>query len=149
MLDEIDDITMVHMVNSDTEFQSRSASASTPNLVPTDVKADIVDVSEASLTAQTKDSQSKNRADPKADAGTNKVTKRRAARACASCRARKVRCDVVEQYPCGNCRWDNVDCIVQESRRRRCEYFWPLDLLCPDALVEGLTKKMTAASFFT
>lgn len=38
-----------------------------------------------------------------------KVTKRRAARACVSCRARKVRCDVVEGAPCGNCRWDNVE----------------------------------------
>ncbi|KAM0276456.1 hypothetical protein ACHAQH_006721 [Verticillium albo-atrum] len=47
-----------------------------------------------------------------------KVTKRRAARACVSCRARKVRCDVVEGAPCGNCRWDNVECVVQESRRR-------------------------------
>ncbi|RYP85408.1 hypothetical protein DL769_000961 [Monosporascus sp. CRB-8-3] len=51
--------------------------------------------------------------------GTTKVTKRRAARACVSCRARKVRCDVVEGAPCGNCRWDNVECIVQESRRRK------------------------------
>ncbi|TDZ31244.1 Cutinase transcription factor 1 beta [Colletotrichum spinosum] len=48
-----------------------------------------------------------------------KVTKRRAARACVSCRARKVRCDVVEGAPCGNCRWDNVECVVQESRRRK------------------------------
>ncbi|KAI0388965.1 fungal-specific transcription factor domain-containing protein [Xylariaceae sp. FL0594] len=48
-----------------------------------------------------------------------KVTKRRAARACVSCRARKVRCDVVEKNPCGNCRWDGVECVVQESRRRR------------------------------
>lgn len=38
-----------------------------------------------------------------------KVAKRRAARACVSCRARKVRCDVVESSPCGNCRWDNVE----------------------------------------
>ncbi|KAI8947930.1 fungal-specific transcription factor domain-containing protein [Xylaria longipes] len=51
--------------------------------------------------------------------GTVKVTKRRAARACVSCRARKVRCDVVEGAPCGNCRWDGVECIVQESRRRK------------------------------
>ncbi|KAL3957694.1 hypothetical protein ACCO45_008272 [Purpureocillium lilacinum] len=51
--------------------------------------------------------------------GPAKVTKRRAARACVSCRARKVRCDVVEGAPCGNCRWDNVECIVQESRRRK------------------------------
>jgi hypothetical protein len=41
--------------------------------------------------------------------GSQKVTKRRAAMACVSCRARKVRCDVVEQSPCGNCRWDNVE----------------------------------------
>lgn len=44
-----------------------------------------------------------------ADGGVVKVTKRRAARACVSCRARKVRCDVVEGAPCGNCRWDNVE----------------------------------------
>ncbi|KAI5921360.1 transcription factor CTF1 [Camillea tinctor] len=55
--------------------------------------------------------------------GTAKVTKRRAARACVSCRARKVRCDVVEGAPCGNCRWDNVECIVQESRRRKKNLF--------------------------
>ncbi|OIW29890.1 hypothetical protein CONLIGDRAFT_631966 [Coniochaeta ligniaria NRRL 30616] len=48
--------------------------------------------------------------------GGSKITKRRAARACVSCRARKVRCDVVEGAPCGNCRWDNVECVVQESR---------------------------------
>ncbi|KFA78518.1 hypothetical protein S40288_01479 [Stachybotrys chartarum IBT 40288] len=50
---------------------------------------------------------------------TQKIAKRRAARACVSCRARKVRCDVVEGAPCGNCRWDNVECVVQESRRRK------------------------------
>ncbi|KAI1449893.1 fungal-specific transcription factor domain-containing protein [Annulohypoxylon stygium] len=55
--------------------------------------------------------------------GSTKVTKRRAARACISCRSRKVRCDVVEGAPCGNCRWDNVECIVQESRRRRKNLF--------------------------
>ncbi|KAK8035355.1 cutinase transcription factor 1 beta [Apiospora rasikravindrae] len=55
--------------------------------------------------------------------GSTKVTKRRAARACVSCRARKVRCDVVEGAPCGNCRWDNVECVVQESRRRKKNLF--------------------------
>ena len=127
-------ITMVHMVNSDTETHSRSGSASTPGLQPADTKADANEVPEAPLSAKSsKDSPSKSRADSKSDAGgNNKVTKRRAARACASCRARKVRCDVVEQYPCGNCRWDNVDCIVHESRRRRCEFPRPLSsLLCP------------------
>ncbi|KAL5604172.1 hypothetical protein BROUX41_002153 [Berkeleyomyces rouxiae] len=52
-------------------------------------------------------------------AAAHKITKRRAARACVSCRARKVRCDVVEGAPCGNCRWDNIECVVQESRRRK------------------------------
>ncbi|KAI1199862.1 hypothetical protein F5X97DRAFT_107850 [Nemania serpens] len=55
--------------------------------------------------------------------GSGKSTKRRAARACVSCRARKVRCDVVEGAPCGNCRWDGVECIVQESRRRKKSLF--------------------------
>ncbi|POS71398.1 cutinase transcription factor 1 beta [Diaporthe helianthi] len=65
--------------------------------------------------------QSKNRKGSTADTTdkNGKVAKRRAPRACASCRARKVRCDVVENFPCGNCRWDNVECIIQESRRRR------------------------------
>ncbi|KKA27792.1 hypothetical protein TD95_003564 [Thielaviopsis punctulata] len=53
------------------------------------------------------------------DAAAHKITKRRAARACVSCRARKVRCDVVEGAPCGNCRWDGIECVVQESRRRK------------------------------
>lgn len=57
--------------------------------------------------------------------GAPKITKRRAARACVSCRARKVRCDVVEGAPCGNCRWDNVECVVQESRRRKKNLFDP------------------------
>ncbi|PHH72383.1 hypothetical protein CDD82_5995 [Ophiocordyceps australis] len=61
----------------------------------------------------------KKRHAPSGEAPPHKVTKRRAARACVSCRARKVRCDVVEGAPCGNCRWDNVECIVQESRRRK------------------------------
>ncbi|KZL81906.1 fungal specific transcription factor domain-containing protein [Colletotrichum incanum] len=63
--------------------------------------------------------RSSSTADLKDGAPPAKVTKRRAARACVSCRARKVRCDVVEGAPCGNCRWDNVECVVQESRRRK------------------------------
>ncbi|ROW06021.1 hypothetical protein VMCG_04632 [Cytospora schulzeri] len=107
-------------MNNDIDFQPRCASASTPGTIPADVKADMAEVPDAQLTAKTKDSPSKNRANSKTDSNANnKITKRRAARACASCRARKVRCDVVEQIPCANCRWDNVDCIVQESRRRR------------------------------
>jgi hypothetical protein len=48
----------------------------------------------------------------------SKVTRRRAVLACVSCRARKVRCDVVEGSPCGNCKWDNVPCIIVEGRRQ-------------------------------
>lgn len=73
--------------------------------------------SPASSVKGDKDGKNKTkRSDSNSDA---KVTKRRAARACVSCRARKVRCDVVEGAPCGNCRWDNVECVVQESRRRK------------------------------
>jgi hypothetical protein len=46
--------------------------------------------------------------------------KRRASKACQCCRARKVRCNVTEHgAPCTNCRLDEVDCIVSESRRKR------------------------------
>ncbi|KPM41340.1 Cutinase transcription factor 1 beta [Neonectria ditissima] len=77
--------------------------------------------SPASTSAKTvTDKNNKKRGSPSDDSEQpQKVTKRRAARACVSCRARKVRCDVVEGAPCGNCRWDNVECVVQESRRRK------------------------------
>ncbi|KAK2770707.1 hypothetical protein FQN53_005375 [Emmonsiellopsis sp. PD_33] len=46
--------------------------------------------------------------------------KRRASKACCCCRARKVRCDVVENgSPCTNCRLDEVKCVVTESKRRK------------------------------
>ncbi|KAK4203822.1 fungal-specific transcription factor domain-containing protein [Triangularia verruculosa] len=48
-----------------------------------------------------------------------KATKRRAARACESCRRRKVRCDVVTQSPCTNCLYEKVECLVPECRRKR------------------------------
>lgn len=47
-------------------------------------------------------------------------SKRRASRACLSCRNRKVRCDVINSgVPCTNCRLDCVDCVVTESNRGR------------------------------
>lgn len=49
----------------------------------------------------------------------HKSVKRRASKACQSCRARKVRCNVVEQSPCTNCRLDEVECIVSESKRKK------------------------------
>ncbi|KAI1330150.1 fungal-specific transcription factor domain-containing protein [Xylariaceae sp. FL0255] len=50
----------------------------------------------------------------------NKVTRRRAAQACVECRGRKVRCDViVGGPPCGNCTWNQKECVIQPSKRRR------------------------------
>lgn len=49
-----------------------------------------------------------------------KAVKRRASKACQSCRARKVRCNVVEHGPpCTNCRLDEVECLVSESKRKK------------------------------
>lgn len=51
---------------------------------------------------------------------SGRPAKRRASKACACCRARKVRCNVVEHgAPCTNCRLDDVECIVQDSKRRK------------------------------
>ncbi|QSS62683.1 C6 transcription factor [Histoplasma capsulatum] len=51
---------------------------------------------------------------------TSRAIKRRASKACCCCRARKVRCDVVENgSPCTNCRLDEVKCVVTESKRRK------------------------------
>ncbi|CAK7200235.1 hypothetical protein SEUCBS139899_002926 [Sporothrix eucalyptigena] len=48
------------------------------------------------------------------------ITKRRASRACMSCRSRKVRCDVTSQHiPCTNCRLDSVECLLTASNRGR------------------------------
>ncbi|KAF2098454.1 hypothetical protein NA57DRAFT_56123 [Rhizodiscina lignyota] len=46
---------------------------------------------------------------------------RRAAKACAACRSRKVRCDVLLRYPrlCTNCEFDSVQCIVPTNHRQR------------------------------
>jgi hypothetical protein len=49
-----------------------------------------------------------------------RTVKRRASRACHCCRSRKVRCDVVESgTPCTNCRLDEVECMVSDSKRRK------------------------------
>ncbi|KAK5134943.1 hypothetical protein LTR08_005894 [Meristemomyces frigidus] len=54
-----------------------------------------------------------------------KSVKRRASKACQCCRSRKVRCNVVEHgAPCTNCRLDEVECIVSESKRKK---KWPAD----------------------
>jgi hypothetical protein len=51
---------------------------------------------------------------------TGRSVKRRASKACQCCRSRKVRCNVTEHgAPCTNCRLDEVECIVSESRRKK------------------------------
>ncbi len=104
---------LVTMASSDPE--SRSVSPAPHAGSPTNTKDS---QSPATTPAETLSSK-KRTASTSEPAGASKITKRRAARACVSCRARKVRCDVVEGAPCGNCRWDNVTCVVQESRRRK------------------------------
>lgn len=45
---------------------------------------------------------------------------KRATRACLSCRAKKIRCDVEEQgQPCSNCLFDEDQCQVTSSKRGR------------------------------
>ena len=49
--------------------------------------------------------------------------KRRASKACHSCRSRKVKCSVVKTgIPCQNCRLGHVECVVSQARRRRRAY---------------------------
>ncbi|KFY98686.1 hypothetical protein V500_01572 [Pseudogymnoascus sp. VKM F-4518 (FW-2643)] len=54
-------------------------------------------------------------------ATTDQLTsKRRASRACVSCRTRKVRCDYLQgNNPCTNCRIDHFDCEVAPKKKRR------------------------------
>ena len=54
------------------------------------------------------------------DSKPHRPVKRRASKACQCCRSRKVRCNVVEHgAPCTNCRLDQVECIITESKRKR------------------------------
>ena len=54
------------------------------------------------------------------DGVATRPVKRRASKACQCCRSRKVRCNVTEHgAPCTNCRLDEVECIVSESRRKK------------------------------
>ncbi|KAJ9291913.1 transcriptional regulator family: Fungal Specific TF [Paecilomyces variotii] len=66
------------------------------------------------------ESQTKRKASTAGLSGAPRPVKRRASKACCCCRARKVRCDVVENgSPCTNCRLDQVECVVTESKRRK------------------------------
>lgn len=69
------------------------------------------------------------------DERSTRPVKRRASKACQCCRSRKVRCNVVEHgAPCTNCRLDQVECVITESKRKRyvgqyIRYPWRLILL--------------------
>ncbi|KAI1022346.1 hypothetical protein LB505_007285 [Fusarium chuoi] len=52
---------------------------------------------------------------------TNGRRKRRARRACLTCRSRKVRCDVMQKSPCSNCQWSSCECVVIGPRRSPCK----------------------------
>lgn len=70
----------------------------------------------SSRTSYTSSGAKRNLSGPVGD--EERVIKRRAARACQSCRARKVRCDfLVNGEHCTNCKLDNIDCVLLTSRR--------------------------------
>ncbi|KFY86918.1 hypothetical protein V500_07310 [Pseudogymnoascus sp. VKM F-4518 (FW-2643)] len=56
-----------------------------------------------------------------------KPIKRRATKACTACRARKVRCDLMQQYhimadgeiTCSNCIMDGIKCAISNSKRQK------------------------------
>ncbi|KAH8161761.1 hypothetical protein CIB48_g6482 [Xylaria polymorpha] len=110
----------VEETNSIRSPESHTEDAATPTTPPSTTSAMSPNSAEKASSSPKK--RSATTTEPN---GAVKITKRRAARACVSCRARKVRCDVVEGAPCGNCRWDGVECIVQESRRRKKGLFDP------------------------
>ncbi|KAI0967427.1 fungal-specific transcription factor domain-containing protein [Xylaria arbuscula] len=109
-----EDTQSVRSSGSHSEDSTKSTSPTSATPPPTERTARSPKASD-----KTSPSSKKRSSSATEPSGTAKVTKRRAARACVSCRARKVRCDVVEGAPCGNCRWDGVECVVQESRRRK------------------------------
>lgn len=80
--------------------------------------------------ANSTDSGGKKRSNASASLDANgnpKPVKRRAAKACAACRSRKVRCDVMQRYhvtatgevTCSNCTMDGIKCVIEESKRRK------------------------------
>ncbi|PGH13591.1 hypothetical protein AJ79_03584 [Helicocarpus griseus UAMH5409] len=52
------------------------------------------------------------------DSSDGKINRKRASKACQSCRSRKVRCSVSDHgIPCYNCKLDELDCVVPERKR--------------------------------
>ncbi|XP_077659936.1 uncharacterized protein AFUA_1G00410 [Aspergillus fumigatus Af293] len=74
----------------------------------------------ASANTMESESQSKRKASAAGLSANSRPVKRRASKACCCCRARKVRCNMVENgSPCTNCCLDQVECVVTESKRRK------------------------------
>ncbi|KAL1895496.1 hypothetical protein Sste5346_005305 [Sporothrix stenoceras] len=75
----------------------------------------------AIIVANTSDITGNNKRLPADTVGLAPAPKRRAPRACTSCRSRKVRCDVStnNSMPCTNCRLDSVECRLTTSSRGR------------------------------
>lgn len=66
-----------------------------------------------------------------------KSVKKRASKACQCCRARKVRCNVVEHgAPCTNCRLDEFECVASESKHKKL-----VPALSEHILINWLTKQ--------
>ncbi|OJD16056.1 hypothetical protein AJ78_03729 [Emergomyces pasteurianus Ep9510] len=64
--------------------------------------------------------QRKRKAENDVHPSTKKPVQKRASAACRSCRARKVRCDVLlKSTPCTNCRLDGAECVIAESKRTK------------------------------
>jgi Fungal Zn(2)-Cys(6) binuclear cluster domain len=98
------------------------------NLLPGDLGLWILDVSSFTRTTTTMSAATetvtqgaiKRKASVAGFPNGVRPVKRRAAKACQTCRSRKVRCDVVESGPpCNNCRLDQIQCVVSDSRRKR------------------------------
>ena len=71
-------------------------------------------------TSSSQESKKRSAATAGMDHKPQRSVKRRASKACQCCRSRKVRCNVVEHgAPCTNCRLDQVECIITESKRKR------------------------------
>ncbi|OAL01019.1 hypothetical protein IQ06DRAFT_273792 [Phaeosphaeriaceae sp. SRC1lsM3a] len=48
---------------------------------------------------------------------SNEPPRKRAKLACITCNARRVKCDVTDRQPCGNCITANIHCETRESKR--------------------------------
>ena len=93
--------------------------------------------------------------DPKSGDDKPKPLRRRARRACLSCRSRKVRCDVTHRVPCGNCSWDHIECVVVSRRGKRCvtSLHSHYNISCWGAFPVSLTfqiisPKITSSSYY-